>query len=192
MSNGALIRAADCPPVAWKNGGGVTREIACFPAGAGMDGFAWRLSAARVDVAGAFSHFAGVDRTIAILSGQLGLAVAGRDPVMLAPDSAAYAFPGDVDAFGTPEGGPVVDLNLMVRRGAGVGTIRAVGAGVIPAVAAGAIVVATRDLVLRIGSRTVPMQAHDAFRFETSPDADVAVSAPVKIASVILGAAVMP
>ncbi|AOH83356.1 hypothetical protein AWL63_04605 [Sphingomonas panacis] len=184
MNDGRLIRAADCPLVAWKNGGGVTREIAGFPGSAGLDSFAWRLSAARVDVAGAFSHFAGVDRTIAILSGRLGLAVAGRDPVVLTPDSAAYAFPGDVAAFGTPEGGPVTDLNLMVRRGAGVGMIRALDAGAIAGIAAGTIVVASRALVLRIGARTVAMRAHDAFCFDTSPDEAVAVSAAVKIVSV--------
>lgn len=188
MSGGGLIRVADCPLVAWRNGGGVTREIACFPAGAGMEDFAWRLSAARVDVAGAFSHFAGVDRTIAILSGRLGLAVAGRDPVVLTPGGAAYAFPGDVAAFGTPEGGPVVDLNLMVRRGAGIGSIRALDAGVIDGIAAGTIVVASAALALRIGARTVPMQAHDAFRFETAPGEDVVVSAAVKVVSVALDA----
>ncbi|SDA24420.1 HutD family protein [Sphingomonas sp. NFR15] len=183
MSDGALIRAADSPQVAWKNGGGVTREIARFPAGAGLDDFAWRLSAARVDVPGAFSHFARVDRTIAILSGRLRLEVAGRAPVTLAPACAAYHFAGDVAAFGSPEGGPVLDLNLMVRRDAGVGVIRAFDAGVIDEVDAGAILVARRDLVLRIGARTVAIRAHDAFRFDARGEG-VTVSAPVKIASV--------
>ena len=30
---------ASTPSVPWKNGGGSTRELACWPQGAGMDGF---------------------------------------------------------------------------------------------------------------------------------------------------------
>jgi hypothetical protein len=33
-------------PSPWKNGGGSTREIACWPQGAGMDSFGWRVSVA--------------------------------------------------------------------------------------------------------------------------------------------------
>uniref|UniRef100_UPI0035CC8643 HutD/Ves family protein n=1 Tax=uncultured Sphingomonas sp. TaxID=158754 RepID=UPI0035CC8643 len=181
-----LIRAADCPQVAWKNGGGTTREIATFPVGAGMDGFLWRLSAARVDAPGPFSHFAGVDRTIAILSGRLLLHVAGRDPVRLAPGSAAYDFPGDLPAYGTPEDGPVADLNLMVRREAGAGAIRTIGAGAITAVAAGTILVATQDMVLCIGADSVAMRAHDAFRFDAPSSDPVTVDAPVQMVSVTI------
>ena len=41
-------------PVPWKNGGGSTREIACGPAGAGMDGFDWRASIATIAAPGPF------------------------------------------------------------------------------------------------------------------------------------------
>jgi environmental stress-induced protein Ves len=185
VSVGVLIRAADCPQVAWKNGGGTTREIATFPAGAGMDDFVWRLSAARVDGPGPFSHFAGVDRTIAILSGRL-LLVTGADPVTLVPGGAAYDFPGDIPAYGSPEHGPVVDLNLMVRRGAGIGAIRTTGPGAIAPVAAGTILVATRDMALCIGADSVSMRAHDAFRFDAPSSAPVTVNAPVLMVSVTI------
>lgn len=185
-----LIRAADCPHVAWKNGGGTTREIATFPAGAGMDDFVWRLSAARVDGPGPFSHFAGIDRTIAILSGRL-LLVTGADRVTLTPNSAAYEFSGDIPAYGTPENGSVLDLNLMVRRQAGVGAIRTVRAGAIASVAAGTILVATQEMKLRIGANTVAMQAHDAFRFDAALGDPVMVSAPVQVVTVALHDAVI-
>lgn len=189
MSDGLLIRADACPQVAWKNGGGVTRAIASFPADAGMESFAWRLSAARVDMPGPFSHFAGVDRTLAILSGRLLLNVADAAPIPLTPHSAPYTFPGDVAAFGTPENGPVLDLNLMVRRDAGVGQMRTVSAGPIFGVVAGTIVIATADMALHIGARVIPMQACDAFCFETRPDAPLSVTAPAYMVSVTLNAA---
>jgi environmental stress-induced protein Ves len=41
-----VLRARDVPATPWKNGGGVTREIAVHPQGAGFDDFVWRLSMA--------------------------------------------------------------------------------------------------------------------------------------------------
>ncbi|MEG1056294.1 MAG: HutD family protein, partial [Janthinobacterium sp.] len=55
------------PHSPWKNGGGSTREIVCFPPGAGMDSFAWRISVATISQAGPFSAFAGIDRQIMLL-----------------------------------------------------------------------------------------------------------------------------
>ncbi|EGD04024.1 hypothetical protein B1M_13530, partial [Burkholderia sp. TJI49] len=56
----ALTRAADLVASPWKNGGGVTREIAAFPPGAALDAFAWRVSVADVGAAGPFSRFDGI------------------------------------------------------------------------------------------------------------------------------------
>ena len=53
----------------WKNGGGVTREIASWPPQAGLDSFGWRLSIATIAQAGPFSAFAQVDRHIMLLDG---------------------------------------------------------------------------------------------------------------------------
>src|SRR5687768_10431330 len=53
----------------WKNGGGVTREIAAHPPGASLADFEWRMSIAEVAGDGAFSRFEGVDRCIALLDG---------------------------------------------------------------------------------------------------------------------------
>jgi environmental stress-induced protein Ves len=99
---------------------------------------------------------------------------------------AAYDFAGDVAAFGTPVAGPVLDVNLMVRRGKGVGAIYAIRAGSIPAITAGTILLATRDMVLRIGSRAIRMQIHDAFWFTAVPDEHVIVDAAALTLSVTL------
>jgi len=62
----SLIRGADLVASPWKNGGGVTREVAAFPEGAALDAFVWRVSVADVAQAGPFSRFAGIDRTLAV------------------------------------------------------------------------------------------------------------------------------
>ncbi|MEE4453035.1 HutD family protein [Novosphingobium resinovorum] len=111
-----IIRAADCPEVPWKNGGCTTREIAVFPSGAGMGDFLWRLSMARVEQAGPFSAFDGVDRTLAVIAGSLALTGPGI-AVRLDPGSPPFPFGGGVAVHGEPLGEPVLDLNAMVRSG---------------------------------------------------------------------------
>ena len=113
-----VLRAADRIATPWKNGGGVTREVAGFPPGAGLDDFAWRVSLADVSTDGPFSTFPGVDRVLTVIEGGgLVLDVDGR---MLALDAASppLAFPGDVTVGARLTGGPIRDLNLMARRGA--------------------------------------------------------------------------
>jgi len=113
-----IIRAADYRRMQWKNGGGETTEIAVSPPGAALDDFAWRISMARVASDGPFSLFLGIDRTLLILAGSgIRLAIAGRPPVDLTAGSDPLPFPGDVAAAARLLGGPVVDLNVMTRRG---------------------------------------------------------------------------
>lgn len=116
MTGPALLPAATRVAVPWKDGGGITRGIATGPEGAGLADFDWRLSMAEVAAAGPFSRFAGIDRTLAVLDGTLLLDIAG-DAGRLTADSAPVAFAGDVAVTGTPVGGAVINLNLMVRRG---------------------------------------------------------------------------
>ena len=100
----------------WKNGGGVTREIAASPRGAGMDAFDWRVSIAEVASDGPFSVFPEIDRTLTILSGDgIALEVDGQ-PHELLPGR-PFGFPGDSPASARLLGGPVTDLNVMSRRG---------------------------------------------------------------------------
>ncbi|MDH6257513.1 HutD family protein [Bradyrhizobium sp. BR13661] len=108
--------------MAWKNGGGETAEIAIGPPGATVGTFDWRISTARVAAPGPFSAFAGIDRTLVVLSGR-GLRLVTRQPgevreVVLGPDSEPYRFAGDVSVDADLlEGEPVVDFNVMTRRG---------------------------------------------------------------------------
>jgi environmental stress-induced protein Ves len=112
-----LLRAADRIATPWKNGGGVTTEVAAFPDGATLADFGWRVSIAEVRQGGPFSVFPGVDRQLAVLVGRLQLNVDGRTPVEITPASPPVAFPGDVATTAEPLDTPVLDLNVMTRRG---------------------------------------------------------------------------
>lgn len=102
----------------WKNGRGETVEIAIWPEAAGLDDFGWRVSMAGVAEDGAFSVFAQVDRTLAVLAGDgLELQVQGLGLHRLTPDSAPLAFPADAPCAARLIGAPVSDLNAMTRRG---------------------------------------------------------------------------
>ncbi|MDM0002406.1 HutD family protein [Variovorax sp. J22P240] len=103
----------------WKNGGGVTREIVCSPAGAGMEGFDWRASIATIDKPGPFSAFAGVDRVIMLLDGA-GVRLRSQDGRVdhrLEVPHASFAFAGDVAVHCELLGGASTDFNVMSRQG---------------------------------------------------------------------------
>lgn len=113
----AVLRAADRKAVPWKNGGGVTREVAAWPPGSGFDDFAWRISMAEVREDGPFSSFPGVDRILTVLEGGLRLAVVGAGAFDLSPVAPPLAFDGEAPAVATLMSESVLDLNVMTRRG---------------------------------------------------------------------------
>ncbi|MFM0665326.1 HutD/Ves family protein [Paraburkholderia sediminicola] len=128
MATATLIRGADLVAAPWKNGGGVTREVAAFPEGAGLDAFVWRVSIADVAQAGPFSRFAGIDRTLVLLSGAGMLLDKTDDAGTHAVNTLALIQPLDIAEFAGEAqidarlvDGATRDFNLMVRRGAAVG-----------------------------------------------------------------------
>ena len=68
-----IIRYAELKAHPWRNGGGVTRELASHPAAAaaqerpGGAGWDWRVSIADVSKAGDFSAFPGMDRVLTVV-----------------------------------------------------------------------------------------------------------------------------
>lgn len=111
------IRAADLRPSLWKNGGGVTREIAVHPAGSGTDDFLWRISAAEVAASGPFSEWAGVDRGLLIThGGPVHLVQRQTQRLTVLPAGQCFNFPGEEPYRCELPAGPVRDFNLMVRR----------------------------------------------------------------------------
>ncbi len=113
-----IARRADHKRMAWKNGQGLTEEIAAFPVGSDVGSFDWRLSIAHVGADGPFSVFAGVDRTIAVLDGAgMMLDLPEGERAELVADGAPFSFSGDWEISSRNLGGPTVDLNIMTRRG---------------------------------------------------------------------------
>lgn len=109
-----VLRAGDHTEMPWRNGQGTTWEVLTAPA-ADSDGFAWRVSFARVDGDCDFSSFPGVDRVIVLVDGEgMQLTLGGRDAERLAPFR-PFAFPGEAEVrCRTPSA--TLDLNVMVRR----------------------------------------------------------------------------
>lgn len=113
-----ILHAASFAVQPWKNGGGTTTEVMASPAGAGLDAFDWRISMATVATPGPFSQFPGIDRTLGLLAGAgMTLDFGARGVVTLEPGDHPLAFPGDVPVSATLVGGPILDLNVMTRRG---------------------------------------------------------------------------
>ena len=129
----AVLRAADRKAVPWKNGGGITREVAAWPPGSGFDDFAWRVSMAEVREDGPFSNFAGVDRILTVLEGAMRLTIEGGGVFELSLDTPPGNFDGEAPAASELTAGPVLDLNVMTRRGAAVAQVdRLISPAVMP------------------------------------------------------------
>ena len=120
-----VLRSADRVATPWKNGGGVTQEIAVDPPGAGLSDFNWRISSAQVRSSGPFSSFSGVDRVLAVLSGgPITLHIEGQGSVTLTETSLPLAFSGEAPTTAALIGLDLTDLNLMVRRSRYRGSMR--------------------------------------------------------------------
>ncbi|MEO8654787.1 MAG: HutD family protein [Ramlibacter sp.] len=109
-----MIRLSDAVASPWRNGGGVTRELAAWPA-VGAD-WTWRISVAEVATSGPFSRFEGVQRWFAVLGGN-GVSLKLPDAEhRLTVASAPLEFDGGVTVDCRLLDGPTQDLNLMVRQ----------------------------------------------------------------------------
>ncbi|MFD3548652.1 HutD family protein [Streptomyces sp. NPDC058655] len=113
-----ILRAADRRSAVWKNGGGVTREVAARPEGAGAEDFAWRVSLAEVAADGPFSVFPGIDRTLTLAEGAGMDLVVGGARRLVDERFTPQHFPGDEPTDCRLLDGPVVNFNVMYRRGA--------------------------------------------------------------------------
>jgi len=113
-----LLDLQALPAVPWRNGAGLTRELALQPPDAGPD-FDWRLSVAEVERDAPFSAFPGIDRCIVLLRGA-GMRLVSADGSLdqrLDRTHQAFHFPGDLTLQGMLVAGPCRDFNVMTRRG---------------------------------------------------------------------------
>ncbi|MEO6711501.1 MAG: HutD family protein [Planctomycetota bacterium] len=114
------LREQDARRVPWKNGRGITKELALWPDGSSFEraDFDWRISVARIEEAGPFSEFSGFDRILVITEGEGVILEHGT----AAPRSRLrrlepYRFSGDWPTRCELPRGPVADFNVLARRG---------------------------------------------------------------------------
>jgi environmental stress-induced protein Ves len=113
-----ILRAASYRRMPWKNGGGETREIAVSPPRASLDTLEWRISLATVASNGPFSTFGGITRTLSVIQGSgIELKVGATPAHKLLTTSEPCTFDGEAPASASLIDGPIVDLNVMSRRG---------------------------------------------------------------------------
>jgi environmental stress-induced protein Ves len=106
------IRLQDTPVSPWKNGGGTTQSLVCWPS---PSDWVFRMSVARIDSDGPFSEFKGVDRWFAVLSGEGVVLQFPERRVEAGALDAAVQFSGDLPCQCSLINGPTVDFNLMVQ-----------------------------------------------------------------------------
>lgn len=114
------------PAEPWRNGVGVTRTLA---SGNAIDGapWSWRVSVATIERDGAFSCFAGVDRTSMLIGGeQLALNDSAGHTVVRMGLHEAGCYPGEVQLQARVQGAPLQCLNVMVQRQCAVAKVTAV------------------------------------------------------------------
>ncbi len=126
-SHGPTMRLTPLAPegfarILWKNGGGVTVDIAQERmAGAspgGWDGMIWRLGWTTIPTPGPFSDFAGHDRLQVVITGS-GLVLDTPDgEIDLRTPYRPARYRGEAPIASRLENGPVEVVNLIVRRGA--------------------------------------------------------------------------
>ena len=109
-----LVSLDAVPPQAWRNGGGLTRELLAWPTPAD-----WRvrLSVADVQSAGPFSRFDGIERWFAVLDGDGVILRLGEHEVPLTTESEAFRFDGGLEVTCDLVGGATRDFNLMALPG---------------------------------------------------------------------------
>lgn len=116
-----VLDPANYRHVPWKNGGGVTTDIAGeYLPGAepgGWDGMVWRLSRTRIETPGPFSDLPGYDRLLAVIDGRgLMLHPRGRSPLDVRAPFQAVRFAGEWPIDSELTEGPVGVLNLLGDR----------------------------------------------------------------------------
>jgi environmental stress-induced protein Ves len=110
------IPAAAYQRMVWKNGLGVTEQIAVSPEGATLaGGFSYRISRAQVMAGGPFSAFPGCDRILTVIEGH-GLSLRRRGETTALALLEPFRFSGDEAISAMLERGPITDFNVIFDR----------------------------------------------------------------------------
>ncbi|MCO4250276.1 HutD/Ves family protein [Pseudarthrobacter raffinosi] len=178
-----IIRFAELRSEPWRNGGGVTRELASHPkAASAQDGaWDWRVSIADVSKAGDFSAFPGMERVLTVIDGELLLlTVDGAEHPL--EKSRPFRFSGEAAAHGALPTGDIRDLNVITRTGSfkGFTSIIELSKKRAHPVFEGQLAVLLQgQAAVSAGSLSVSAEAVDAVEAAAAPEADADEAAPV-------------
>lgn len=106
-----IVRSSDLPAVPWRNGGGLTREVA---SASDDNGLVWRISLADVTAEGPFSAFEGFRRILTVIGGE-GMRYERPGLSLDAPPLTPVRFEGAPPVEGRLPHGPVRNVNLSYR-----------------------------------------------------------------------------
>lgn len=115
-----LITPEQHREVPWRNGRGTSFQV--WPRGRAANAAGFQLNLTPITGGGPFSHYPGVDRVLTVVKGS-GLSFEERDGDMAAGD--AIAFAGETPMTAHLANGPVAVFNLLMRRDAWTGSMRA-------------------------------------------------------------------
>ena len=111
-----IISPQDFRQIPWKNGKGITQELA-INQGASLADFDWRLSIATVSEDGPFSDFSGYWRNLFLLEGAgITLHHHNHHTDRLGELLSVASFDGQWQTDGQLHSGPIKDFNLMTRK----------------------------------------------------------------------------
>lgn len=112
-----IIRKPEFTEGRWRNGMGVSWDIASEPPD--TNDFGWRFAIARIDADVPFSNYPNVDRIFTLIEGRgLDLEFEGHRSLAVHRLFVPHPYPCDVPTFCHLREGPCRALNLFTRRGA--------------------------------------------------------------------------
>jgi environmental stress-induced protein Ves len=142
----------------WANGRGTSYEIASDRNEAGE--WAWRLAMAPVNEDGPFSRIECVNRSLAVVEGAGMLLSVDRKKLQCLPMQVVQ-FRGDAITQATLTEGPIMDINLMVRRKKADGEMEIVSnAGLLNG--ASLVVAIDGSAQVMVGESTIDLERHDS------------------------------
>jgi len=160
----------------WKNGGGVTVDIAdAYAAGAergAWSGMLWRFGHTRIVAPGPFSDLTGYDRILTVIGGRgLMLDIAGGATLDVGAPFRPVRFRGEDRITSRLEAGPVKVLNLLADR-----TRYAIDVAILSGGDARAlnhttsIAYALEDSAITAGGAALRLEQDEALRVEATDD----------------------
>jgi environmental stress-induced protein Ves len=157
----------------WKNGGGITIDIAdAYAPGAApgsWSGMLWRLGRTRIVEPGPFSDLSGYDRILTVIGGRgLVLEIAGGQALDVREPFRPVRFAGEDRITSRLEAGPVAVLNLMSDRRHAIDVVMLSGQDTRALDAAINIVYAIEDSEVVIGDRAFTLMTDEALRSDQS------------------------